>query len=245
MNPPSAILTYHSLDMTGSVISIAPDLFRRQIEGLLERGTPIVSLAQALDRPGSVALTFDDGFENLVEHAIPVLEEYKLPATVFVVTGYCGRLNTWPSQPKSGIPALRLMSWSLLRQLPQRIELGAHTVNHVDLAKLPQDHVARELKESRVALEDGVGRPVRCFAYPYGASTPAVRENARREFSLACGTSLKFLRQNADPINLPRIDAYYLRRWLGAAQLLAPTGAVYIRGRNLLRTARARMMATT
>jgi peptidoglycan/xylan/chitin deacetylase (PgdA/CDA1 family) len=130
MTPPSAILTYHSLDTSGSVISVAPDLFRRQIECLLERNTLIVPLQQVFETPGSVALTFDDGFENFFRYAVPVLEKYNLAATVFVVSGYCGRLNNWPGQPKSGIPVLPLMTWDHLRQLPENIEIGAHTVNH-------------------------------------------------------------------------------------------------------------------
>jgi peptidoglycan/xylan/chitin deacetylase (PgdA/CDA1 family) len=245
MNPQSAILTYHSLDTSGSVISVPPNLFRRQIECLLDQGVPIVSLSEAFERPGSVALTFDDGFESLIEHALPILQEYKLPATVFVVTGYCGRLNTWPGQPKSGIPTLRLMSWSQLRELPDQVELGAHTVNHPDLSKLPREFVASELKDCRTALEDGTGRPVRSFAYPYGASTPAVRKMVHQEFTIACGTSLKFLRPDADPINLPRIDAYYIRQGLGAERLMALFGTVYIGVRNVLRTARSRVTGIT
>ena len=243
MNAPAAILTYHSLDTSGSVISIRPELFRRHVERLMERNVPIVPLDQAPATPGSVALTFDDGFENLVEHAFPVLEQYGLPATVFMVSGYCGRLNAWPGQPERGIPRLRLMNGNHLRQAPRRVEIGAHTVTHPNLAKLPPARAAAELRDGRAALEDITGRTVRCFAYPYGASTPAVRELARQEFTLACGTAMKFVRPDADPADLPRIDAYYLRQGLGAERLLAPSGTAYIAIRNLLRTARARLAA--
>jgi peptidoglycan/xylan/chitin deacetylase (PgdA/CDA1 family) len=244
MSAQSAILTYHSLDRTGSVISIPPELFRRHIEALLARKVPIVTLEQALKRSGCVALTFDDGFENFIEHALPTLAEYKLPATVFVVTGYCGQLNTWPTQPKSGIPALRLMNWRQLQELPDYIALGGHTTNHPDLGKVPLTMVADEVTRCRSVLEDRTGRPVRLFAYPYGSSTHVVRNLVREHFPLAYGTALDFVGPNADLLNLPRIDAYYMRQWLSADRLLAPSGRAYIAFRGFLRTIRAQMMAT-
>src|SRR5580700_4908300 len=107
----SAILTYHSLDDSGSVISTPPVVFRRQMEFLAQSGIPVVPLDQAVARPGSVALSFDDGFGNLADHALPVLEQYHLPATIFVVSRYCGKMNNWPSQPAGGVPQLPLLSW--------------------------------------------------------------------------------------------------------------------------------------
>jgi peptidoglycan/xylan/chitin deacetylase (PgdA/CDA1 family) len=243
MSVPSAIITYHSLDTSGSVISIQPELFRRHIEGLLEQRVPIVPLDQAVRTPGSVALTFDDGFKNLVEQAFPLLERYRLPATVFMVTGYCGRLNTWPGQPELGIQPLPLMNHHDLQQLPNGVELGAHTATHPNLTKLPPEQASMELRTSRMVLEDITGRQVRWLAYPYGASTPKVRELARQEFVLACGTELKYVKNEADPLNLPRIDAYYLRLGLRAERLLAPIGTAYIALRNVLRATRARVTA--
>ena len=243
MSAQSAILTYHSVDRTGSVISIAPELFRRHIEALMERKVPIAPLEQALDQPGCVALTFDDGFENFIEHALPTLDQYKLPATVFVVTGYCGRLNTWPSQAKSGIPVLRLMNWRQIRELPDYIALGGHTTNHPDLGKLPLTIAADELTRCRLALEDETGRRVSVFAYPYGSSTPEVRNLVRQHFTFACGTALDFLGQGTDPLSLPRIDAYYMRKWLSADRLMTPSGTAYIAFRSFLRMVRAQVMA--
>src|SRR6202043_11676 len=94
----SAILTYHSLDDSGSVISVPPALFRRQMDFLAASGIPVVPLNEVMKRPGSVAITFDDGFRNFADHAVPVLERHRLPATVFVVSRYCGLTNDWPSQ---------------------------------------------------------------------------------------------------------------------------------------------------
>src|SRR6266568_4934854 len=172
----SAILTFHSLDTSGSVLSIAPERFRDQMEWLAGSGIRVAPLAELRNDSESIALTFDDGFRNFLQHGLPILEKYRLPATVFVVTGYCGRNNRWPGQ-NAGIPELELMSWAELRDVAALgIELGAHTVNHPNLTGIPELQVAGELYDCKAAIEDQTGKPVRSFAYPYGASNPAVRQ---------------------------------------------------------------------
>src|SRR5215472_13250041 len=111
--PCSWILTYHSLDTSGSVISLDPKLFRDQMEWLRGTGIEVVPLERVKERPGAVAITFDDGFRNFYEDAFPVLQDHRFPATVFIVTDFCGRQNNWPSQPASPpVPRLPLMNWS-------------------------------------------------------------------------------------------------------------------------------------
>jgi len=233
----SVILTYHSLDDSESVISIPPSLFRQQMEFLAASGMPVVPLDQALHRPGSVAITFDDGFCNLLDHAVPVLERLRLPATIFVVSEFCGRNNNWPSQ-LHGVPDLPLLSWDNLSALPPLISLGAHTMTHPDLRRLSAEECERELCECQGQIEQHLGRPVRCLAYPYGASSPQVRSLADRHFELAVGTSLRFLSTRSSRLDLPRIDAYYLRGWFSLERLFTESGSLYIGFRSLLRDVR-------
>jgi peptidoglycan/xylan/chitin deacetylase (PgdA/CDA1 family) len=234
----SAILTYHSLDRSGSVISVMPEVFRRQMQMLEDNGVPVVPLAKIRQSPGAVALTFDDGFGNFLEHAMPVLEQHRFPATVFVVSGHCGRRNDWPGQWRA-TPRLELMSWSELRAIARRgMEIGAHTAHHPDLTKLPEAEADRELAGCRAAIEQEAGAAVESFAYPYGAVNDAVRRLARRHFARACGTRLEFVQPGSDPAELPRLDAYYLRRLIWFDHLMRPMGRGYLSLRSSLRRVR-------
>jgi peptidoglycan/xylan/chitin deacetylase (PgdA/CDA1 family) len=233
----SAILTYHSLDDSGSVISMPPDRFRRQMEFLASGPIPVVPLDQALLRPNCVAITFDDGFRNFLDHAAPVLDRLRLPATVFVVSGYCGGKNNWPSQP-SGVPRLPLMDWQDLASLPARISIGAHTETHPHLTELTGAECERELGGCRNRIEQHIGKRVRCLAYPYGSRSPGVMAAAARHFDLAVSTSLRFLSPQSRPMDLPRIDAYYLRGRFPLERVFEPLGALYIGFRGVLRDAR-------
>jgi peptidoglycan/xylan/chitin deacetylase (PgdA/CDA1 family) len=244
MNPVrSCILTYHSLDRSGSVISIRPETFEAQMQWLAEAGAPVVPLETVQQIPGSVAITFDDGFRNFYEHAFPVLQRLRFPATVFVVSGYCGQRNDWPTQPRAaGIPDLELMGWSELEEVARAgIRLGSHTVTHPHLGALDEKELERELSQSRAAIEDRTGRAADTFAYPYGESTAAVREVVRSRFTLACGTRLGWLNAGDDPADLPRLEMYYLQNLFWFRGLRSWRGSLYLAVRGLLRDARARM----
>jgi peptidoglycan/xylan/chitin deacetylase (PgdA/CDA1 family) len=234
----SAILTYHSIDDSGSVISMPPATFRRHMDYLAASGIPIVPLDQVLTRPGSVAITFDDGFANLIDHAVPILAQHDFPATIFLVSGYCGRQNNWPGQSYSKASVLPLMSWDQAAALPPFITLGAHTVNHPNLARLAPDECERELRECRDQIGQFLGHAPCWLAYPYGATSHLIQQIARRYFNLAVGTTLNFLPDHPNVMNLPRIDTFYLRDSFQIDRLFTPAGNAYIGLRNLLRQLR-------
>ena len=238
MRPPAiAILTYHSLDDSGSVISIAPDLFRRQMEALAASQVKVVPLDAIFEHPGAVAITFDDGFANVAEYAAPVLERLALPATVFVVSGYCGKRNNWATQP-AGIPQLPLMDWAMLRGLPPLFSFGAHTVNHPDLSALSEPDMEREVKDSREEIAERTGRAVMSFAYPYGSINAAAAALVRREFSVGCGTRLDFARTDSDRAAIPRLDTFYLKSTGWFRQPFGPAYRAYIGLRRWMREVR-------
>ena len=234
MGLPSAILAYHSLDESRSVISIHPENFRGQMEALAAGGAKVVPLTQLFAHRAAVAITFDDGFANFADRAAPVLEQLAFPATVFVVSGHCGGRNNWPSQP-AGIPDLPLMSWSALRDLPATISLGAHTVTHPDLRALSDGELTGEVHGSRVEIEQKTGRAVETFAYPYGAVDARTADIVRREFACACGTRLRYVRGDEDRAVLPRLDTYYLKSPKWFARPLGLPNTIYVAARRYLR----------
>ena len=239
----SFILTYHSLDESGSPISVPPAVFQRQMEFLSGCGMPVVPLGEIRNRPGSVAITFDDGFDNFLTGALPVLHRLRLPATVFAISGYCGGRNDWPTQTP-GIPILPLMDWAALREVSrQGVEIGAHTIHHPRMTHLSAEEMEREVSGCQREIEDKIGKPVRSFAYPYGDSNAQARQIASRHFDLACGVRLRYLEAAAsDLFDLPRLDAYYLRDPFRFENLATPVGWGYIWARRQLRRIRAALL---
>ncbi len=210
-----AVLTYHSLDPSGSPVSVAPEAFRRHVEWLGEAGPPVVPLRDLVADPAgddALALTFDDAFENFAEVALPALTEAGLPATLFVVTDHVGRDNAWGGVRTPGIPVLPLMDWEALgRAAEAGIELGAHTRTHPHLPGLDPAALTDELEGSAHALRARTGHRPRAFAYPFGAVDDATAAAAARVFDRAVTTELRVLGSTEDPHRIPRLDMYYFR----------------------------------
>ncbi len=242
---PVPILTYHSLDDSGSVTSVAPRDFRAHMRILARRGFTGVNLSTLLDcwdgrgtlpaRP--VVITFDDGFANVLEHAAPLLSDLGFRATIFVVSGRCGQFNDWPNQP--GVPRLPLLSWSELGQITSAgFEVGAHSVTHRSLTEIPPPEASREILESKAAIEDRLGQAVQTFAYPFGSFNSAALSIVREHFRGACGTKLGKAARTSDRHSLPRLDVYYLRRPMLFRTLETFAGDIYLALRGLGREIR-------
>ncbi len=210
-----AILTYHSLDDSGSAISVSPTAFRAHAEWLARSSVEVVGLADLLRTPpetNAVALTFDDAFANFTTVAEPILREYGWPATVFAVPGYVGQNNAWGGVEVKGIPTLPLMGWDALARLAASgIEVAPHTMHHVDLTQVDDTVLETELTEGCAALRNRLPTDCRSFAYPYGALDARVKEATGRHFDLAVSTRFDVLGTTPDPLDLPRLDAFYFR----------------------------------
>jgi peptidoglycan/xylan/chitin deacetylase (PgdA/CDA1 family) len=240
-----AILTYHSLDDTGSVLSTSPQLFAEHMRVLSQLDANIVNLKDlGRERSGDyaskpmIAITFDDGFQNVYEHGFPVLQNYGFPATIFLVTDYCGRTNSWPSQPAE-IRCQPLLEWKQIKEMSRAgITFGSHTRTHPDLTTIATCDVEEEIVGSKRAIEDALGVPANTFAYPYGSLNEAVKKVAGTHFALACSTLLGFIDSRSNFLALERLDMYYLRRLSLLSHLFTPVAISYIRCRRFIRELR-------
>jgi len=184
------VLRYHSVDELKTRVSIAPDLFRRQMTLLRENNVAVLPLAEILEHAAAgrsmkcVALTFDDGYHTMLTQVFPVLQRYGWPAAMFVAPGQLGG-------PPPGLEGARLMTRDELREAARLpgVEIGAHTVTHPRLDQLDVTEAKREVTQSRSILEELIGAPVRAFCYPFGAYTPEVARLVREAgFESACTT---------------------------------------------------------
>ncbi len=209
---------YHSLDPSGSVVSLRPDVFARQMSGLADSGYRGISLRQAMGHKAehadwpehSVVITFDDGYANLHDIAMPELSRHGFGATVFLVTDYMGRKSEWES-PGMTATGLQILSWSQARELADSgLEMAAHTLTHPDLTRIPLSQLEREITASRDTVRTNLDSDVDSFAYPYGRFDRRACAIVSRSFRGACTTVLRRARDD-DKSRLPRIDMYYFR----------------------------------
>ncbi len=233
------ILTYHSIDETASVISVGATAFRAHMRWLANADVEVTTVGDLMSAPtirNAVAITFDDAFENFATQAWPVLREFGLPATLFVVTGFAGGTNAW--EMSSTLPTLPLLDWDALGKLADDgLELAAHSVSHPDLRVVSDAALNDEVVGSVERIEMETGRRPIGFAFPYGACDRRVVDAVQGACGWACTTVLRPLGRNEDRHRLPRLDAYYLRR-PGRLETWGPRLQRYLRLRAVGRQVR-------
>ena len=206
-------------------LSTPVDVFRRQLDALERWGATVLSLddatrlcmADALpDR--AVALTFDDGYASAVETAWPLLRERKLPATLFVVTGYLdgAKRFRWDSADAAdgadsadrGNRTRLATRDQVVAAAAEGLEIGSHTVSHPWLPHLRAGDLERELVDSRVAVEKLLSLPVRSLAYPMGGWNSAVLAAAcRAGYTIGVTTDRGTNSRRQNPLALRRAIA--------------------------------------
>lgn len=199
------VLTYHSVTSESvagmEAWEVTPEVFAAQIGHLVDSGYTVIPLAEYArwlgvphERPlppKPVVLTFDDGYANF-SHALEVLTRYKVPATMFVPTGYIGGTSSW--NPTSPLSDMQVMSWSQLEEIRDAgVEVGAHAHVHRPLDEVAIAEVRDDVRRCKQVLEDGLGIEVRGFAYPHGYYGAKVRSEivaAGYEYACAVRNSL-------------------------------------------------------
>jgi peptidoglycan/xylan/chitin deacetylase (PgdA/CDA1 family) len=243
-----AILTYHSVDNTGSVLSIDPAVFRGQIEWLARSGPAVVNVDQLLTLPptaSAVAITFDDAFANFADVAWPVLRDHSLPVTQYVATDYAGKRNAWSASDRS-IPQLPLLDWNgLARLVEEGVTLGSHTCTHPHLPTLGSAQLREELERSGEQLERMTGVRPSGLAYPYGSHDARTVSAAAAMYEHACTAELRILHESEDAHRLPRLDVYYLRQPGTLEGWGTPRLKLYLRARASARRCRELLSLAT
>jgi peptidoglycan/xylan/chitin deacetylase (PgdA/CDA1 family) len=239
------ILTFHRIDDHRSVTSVRPEVFRRGMAALFESGYQTLNFLEVVDYlrraapfpDRSLAITFDDGFLSVYEEAFPVLLDYGMSATVFLAVGQVASMK--PADRLSSCESRLIMSWSEIQEMHQRgITFGAHTLTHPDLTRLSAEAIETEVCVSKAVIEDTLGAPVACFAYPYGRFDYRTREIVRKHFACACSDKLALVTTGSDLYGLERVDAYYLRTHRLFSTILSELFPWYVRTRSILRQVR-------
>ena len=174
-------------------LTVTPRSFERHVTWLARRGFTGVrpsdwqAWRQGAGRlpPRPVLFTFDDAYAELCEFAFPVLRRHGFGALVFVVTGSLGGTNTWDPDGAKEREARLMTGSQVAKWSGEGIDFGAHGRTHRDLTGLSATELADEVHGSRHDLEGIVGRPVTCFAYPFGRHAAVTREAVAESYELA------------------------------------------------------------
>lgn len=172
------ILMYHQVgEPTSQYVRLAVSVqrFEEQMRALSEAGVATLGMGDLYDAvtkgrsfpQGAVAITFDDGLESAYFAVFPVLQRYRLRATLYVPAGRVGGTG--------------YLTWDQIREMRASglVTIAAHTVDHVNLRSLSRDAAWRQIEGSREILEENLGAKVEHFAYPFGKTDERIEALVR------------------------------------------------------------------
>lgn len=191
-------LLYHSVEDNNcqhyyKKLNVRPVLFEKQ-----------AALLSRLERKDLI-LTFDDGFSNFFDKALPVILKYRFKAILFVTVGFIeGEIGFFDEKVK-----IKPLSWEQVKELSDSgIEIGSHAWTHRNLLRLNIQEAHREIAESKKKIEDVIGKKVRCLSYPYGGRNAF--DNNIKKIARECGYERAYT--NIMGFNNKESDCYELHR---------------------------------
>ena len=170
------VLMYHSIDYNymDSKLSVSPQDFRRQIEFVSKNYHPLrlVHISKKIKegekiKRGDIAITFDDGYDNNYTSAFPILKEFKVPATIFLIFDKIGKKGYLKKEQ-----IIEMKESGL-------IDFGSHTLSHKFLTDHDLDVARKEIFDSKKNLESMFNWKFEIFAYPGGRFNAEIRALAK------------------------------------------------------------------
>ncbi len=175
------ILAYHKVDnrFEFGLTNVRPGMFVRQISALKKNGIEISASAdEEVQGQKAVYLTFDDGYDCFYRNVVPALISFSTKATVFVISDYVGKENTWDIR-LSYRPFVHMNAAQIREIAALGFEVGSHSCSHRDLTRLDRKSIWNELRNSKMKIEDLAGREIESVSFPFGKYNSIVAEIAR------------------------------------------------------------------
>lgn len=210
------ILFYHRVSDDRDELAVTPRSFRQQMDYLASQSYRVVDVLQAVElldngaaSAKTVGLSFDDGFVDVAEQALPVLQERGFQATVFVATAVAAGWAEFDWYRKQQPPVL---GWDEIVDLDREgtLRFEAHSLTHPNLPALRAEAAYEEIVGSKAALEDRLDRPVQVFAYPsglYGLRERGLVEAAGFRAAVTCEPGLNTRETDRMCLRRRQVDA--------------------------------------
>tara|TARA_A100001011_G_C13975753_1_gene701165 strand:- start:48 stop:731 length:684 start_codon:yes stop_codon:yes gene_type:complete len=157
------ILFYHNVGNEKHKSFITIREFDRQMKFLKDRGCNTSSCDSLDSQSGNISITFDDGYEDNLINALPILKKYGFTATCFIVPNSIGKTNEWDITQHKLMDKIQIKEW-----IYEGMSIGSHSLSHLDLTIISIGDLRNEIESSKKYLEDYFQVSVDNFCYPFG-----------------------------------------------------------------------------
>ena len=201
------ILMYHSISDSKNSLSLSVDKFYNQMNFMKKKGYNTVNLNEINQNDkNKFIITFDDGYEDVLINALPILKKFDFKATCFFVTDYLNLHNIW-DQHKSDFILLKTMSKIQAHEwLKNGMTIGSHTSSHKNLQKININEKISQISRSKNFFKEEFNIDVKFFSYPYGSYDNETVKIIKKYYEFAVTTKRsRYIKDKFNEYLLPRV----------------------------------------
>lgn len=231
------VIAYHSIDDSGSFISISSRQFESQMQYLAGKHYRSILLKDFVKSSINgkplpekcFVLVFDDGFKNNFEIAFPILRKYGFTATIFIVTQFVGSKASWIKD--NSVPVYPLLDWAEIAAMKAYgIDFQPHSKTHPDLTNLETVKISEEIENSKKEIEERLDSRAELFCYPHGKFNSRIKDAvAAADFKGGMTSIIGWNDPGFDPFTIKRTPSRIFRKHSSLFRLcLSRTGCELI-----------------
>ena len=201
------ILMYHSISDSKNSLSLSVDKFYNQMNFMKKKGYNTINLNEINQNDkNKFIITFDDGYEDVLINALPILKKFDFKATCFFVTDYLNLHNIW-DQHKNDFILLKTMSKIQVDEwLKNGMKIGSHTSSHKNLQKININEKISQISRSKNFFKKEFNIDVKFFSYPYGSYDNETVKIIKKYYEFAVTTKRsRYIKDKFNEYLLPRV----------------------------------------
>jgi len=198
---------YHSISNDDFFLSLSQNKFFNQLSFLKKIGYETINFSQIANaKKNNFIITFDDGYEDNLINALPILQKFNYTATLFVISNKLGQFNDWDIN-HSQFKKKKLMDINDIKKwLLAGCEIGSHSTNHLNLTNLNDFELKHEILDSKHYLEETFNQNIVLFSYPYGKVNQSSYDMVKKYYKFAVSTKRsRYIISKHNSVLLPRI----------------------------------------
>ena len=201
------ILMYHSISDSKNSLSLSVDKFYNQMNFMKKKGYNTINLNEINQNDkNKFIITFDDGYEDVLINALPILKKFDFKAICFFVTDYLNLHNIW-DQHKNDFILLKTMSKIQAHEwLKNGMTIGSHTSSHKNLQKININEKISQISRSKNFFKEEFNIDVKFFSYPYGSYDNETVKIIKKYYEFAVTTKRsRYIKDKFNEYLLPRV----------------------------------------
>ncbi len=201
---------YHSISNGIHPLSVSIENFEKQMKFMVNNDYHSIFLSDLNNindfNKKYFIITFDDGYLDIYENALPILQKYNLKSICFFVSDYIGKYNIWDKDKENFIKLNLMNADQIIKWNKQGMQVGLHTANHKNLKNIDYNDKLEQIELPKKVFSENLSINIDSFSYPFGQYDDESFKIVKKNYNFAVTTKRSRYKKNRfDLCKLPRV----------------------------------------